>query len=73
MSALPPKADMAQHARNVRFVPKTGKLDVRFLITTNVLPAIRDASGTIATRYILLQMTESFLGREDLDLKDFVS
>ena len=47
-----------------------GKLDVRFLITTNVLPAIRDASGTIATRYILLKLTESFLGREDLDLKD---
>lgn len=48
----------------------SGKLDVRFLITTNVLPAIRDASGTIATRYILLRMTESFLGREDLDLKE---
>jgi hypothetical protein len=36
----------------------TGKLDVRFLITTNVLPAIRDTSGTIATRYILLRLTE---------------
>jgi putative DNA primase/helicase len=47
----------------------TGKLDVRFLITTNVLPAIRDASGTIATRYILLKLTETFLGREDLKLK----
>jgi putative DNA primase/helicase len=47
----------------------TGRLDVRFLITTNVLPAIRDASGTIATRYILLKLTESFLGREDLELR----
>jgi putative DNA primase/helicase len=47
----------------------TGYLGVRFLITTNVLPAIRDASGTIATRYILLKLTESFLGREDLNLK----
>lgn len=47
----------------------TGPLDVRFLITTNVLPAIRDASGTIATRYILLKLTETFLGREDLNLK----
>jgi putative DNA primase/helicase len=47
----------------------TGRLDVRFLITTNVLPAIRDVSGTIATRYILLKLTESFLGREDLELK----
>ena len=47
----------------------TGRLDVRFLMTTNVLPAIRDASGTIATRYVLLKLTESFLGREDLNLK----
>jgi putative DNA primase/helicase len=47
----------------------TGKLNVRFLITTNVLPAIRDASGTIATRYVLLKLTESFLNREDLRLK----
>jgi putative DNA primase/helicase len=48
----------------------TGRLDVRFLITTNVLPAIRDASGTIATRYILLKLTQSFLGREDLTLRE---
>jgi putative DNA primase/helicase len=47
----------------------TGRLNVRFLITTNVLPAIRDASGTIATRYVLLKLTETFLGREDLNLK----
>ena len=47
----------------------TGHLNVRFLITTNVLPAIRDASGTIATRYVLLKLTETFLGREDLNLK----
>ena len=53
--------------KNVAFW--TGKLNVRFLITTNVLPAIRDASGTIATRYILLKLTQSFLGREDLDLR----
>ena len=47
----------------------TGRLGVRFVITTNVLPAIRDTSGTIATRYILLKLAESFLGREDLNLK----
>jgi putative DNA primase/helicase len=46
----------------------TGKLDVRFLITTNVLPAIRDTSGTIATRYILVRLTESFRGREKAKL-----
>jgi putative DNA primase/helicase len=51
----------------------TGRLSVRFMITTNVLPAIRDASGTIATRYILLKLSESFLGREDLNLKAALS
>jgi putative DNA primase/helicase len=51
----------------------TGHLDVRFLMTTNVLPAIHDASGTIATRYILLKLTQSFLGREDLTLKQKLS
>jgi putative DNA primase/helicase len=47
----------------------TGHLNVRFLITTNVLPAIHDSSGTITTRYVLLKLTESFLGKEDLELK----
>jgi putative DNA primase/helicase len=47
----------------------TGRLAVRFLITTNVLPAIRDASGTIASRFIMLKLTESFFGREDTELQ----
>jgi putative DNA primase/helicase len=51
----------------------TGRLRVRFVITTNVLPAIRDPSGTIATRYILLKLTESFLGREDKTLQATLS
>jgi len=46
-----------------------GKLTLKFLITTNELPAIRDASGTIASRFILLRLTESWLGREDLGLQ----
>jgi putative DNA primase/helicase len=46
-----------------------GKLAVRFLITTNELPAIRDASGVIASRFILLKLTKSFLGKEDLSLQ----
>ena len=48
----------------------TGRLGVRFLITTNVLPELRDASRTIASRFILLDLTESFYGREDMQLKD---
>jgi putative DNA primase/helicase len=48
----------------------TGRLGVRFLITTNVLPELRDASRTIASRFILLDLTESFYGKEDTELKD---
>jgi putative DNA primase/helicase len=43
-----------------------GYLKVRFLITTNDLLSIGDASGTLPSRFILLRMTESFLGREVL-------
>ena len=43
---------------------------MRFLITTNVLPELRDASRTIASRFILLDLTVSFYGKEDVNLKD---
>jgi putative DNA primase/helicase len=46
----------------------SGRLNVRFLITTNVLPVLADASGTIATRFIVLRLTESFYGKEDREL-----
>jgi putative DNA primase/helicase len=46
-----------------------GLLTVRFLITTNVLPQIADDSGTLSSRFILLRLTESFLGKEDIELK----
>jgi putative DNA primase/helicase len=48
----------------------SGYLRVRFLMATNELPAIADASGTLASRFILLKLTESFYGREDLGLKE---
>jgi putative DNA primase/helicase len=48
----------------------TGRLGVRFLITTNVLPELRDASRTIASRFVLLVLTESFYDKEDTELKD---
>jgi putative DNA primase/helicase len=41
----------------------------KFLITTNEPPAIADASGTLSSRFNLLKLTESFFGREDVDLK----
>ena len=46
----------------------TGTLSTRFLILTNELPRIGDSSGALASRFIVLTLSESFFGREDLDL-----
>ena len=48
--------------------PWSGKLPTRFVILTNELPRFRDSSGAIASRMLILQMTRSFFGREDLTL-----
>ena len=45
--------------------PLTAQLSVRFVMLTNELPKIADASGAMASRFVILTMTESFLGRED--------
>jgi putative DNA primase/helicase len=45
--------------------PWCGHLTVRFLLLTNELPRLTDASGALASRFIILRLTESFLGRED--------
>ena len=50
----------------------TGRLQIRFLIYSNELPRIADASGALASRFIVLLLTISFLGREDLGLEDRV-
>ena len=47
----------------------TGKLGVRFLILTNELPRITDASGALPSRFIIWQLHESFYGKEDLTLQ----
>ena len=46
-------------------VPWTGRLQTRFLILTNELPRVSDASGALASRFILLTLRRSFLDRED--------
>jgi putative DNA primase/helicase len=46
----------------------TGRLGIRFLILTNELPKIADASGALASRFIILTLTKSFYGKEDLRL-----
>jgi P4 family phage/plasmid primase-like protien len=50
--------------------PWTGKLPTRFLILTNELPKLSDASGALASRFVLLCLTRSFYGREDMLLTD---
>jgi putative DNA primase/helicase len=43
----------------------TGQLPTRFMIVTNELPHLPDSSGAFASRFIVLVLTESFLGREN--------
>jgi putative DNA primase/helicase len=45
--------------------PWTGKIPARFMIASNELPRFGDASGAISNRFVMLTMTQSFLGRED--------
>ena len=47
-----------------------GYLTTRIVIMTNELPQILDVSGALVSRYIVLPMEQSFLGREDLTLTD---
>jgi putative DNA primase/helicase len=46
----------------------TGQLQTRFLILSNELFRLADASGALASRFILLMLTKSFYGREDRKL-----
>ena len=48
----------------------TGVLRARVVIISNDLPRIRDVSGALTSRFVPLVFTRSFLGREDLTLKD---
>src|SRR4029079_12881686 len=45
-----------------------GRLVVRFLLLSNELPSISDAGGAIASRFIVLLLSRSFYGHEDLGL-----
>ena len=47
-----------------------GKLPTRFTLLTNELPRIEDQSGALASRFIILTLSESFYGREDHGLLD---
>lgn len=46
----------------------TGVLDTAIVINTNETPHLRDASGALASRFLVLETTKSFLGHEDRTL-----
>jgi putative DNA primase/helicase len=48
----------------------TGRFQTRFLVLTNELPRFNDVSGALASRFIVLVLTESFYGREDHGLEN---
>lgn len=48
----------------------SGRLPSRLMLLSNELPWFRDASGALANRMLMLVMTRSFAGREDLRLED---
>jgi putative DNA primase/helicase len=48
--------------------PITTTLQARFMVLTNELPQIRDASGALASRMLVLKLTKSFAGKEDTGL-----
>jgi putative DNA primase/helicase len=48
----------------------TGKLPTRFMVISNELPRLGDASVAIVGRFVVLQLTRSWLGREDPTLED---
>ncbi|WP_308294706.1 phage/plasmid primase, P4 family [Streptomyces sp. JJ66] len=50
--------------------PWTGRLPTRLMILTNELPHFGDSSGVIARRFVVLNMTVSWLGKEDTSLTE---
>lgn len=45
-----------------------GKLATRFLLISNVLPRLTDASAALPSRMLILRLTRSFYGHQDLGL-----
>jgi putative DNA primase/helicase len=48
----------------------TGRLETRIMVLTNELPKLADASGALASRFLILLLTNSFYGKEDHGLTD---
>jgi putative DNA primase/helicase len=50
--------------------PWSGFMPTRFIILSNELPRFTDASGALASRFIVLMLSQSFYGREKPGLTD---
>jgi putative DNA primase/helicase len=50
--------------------PLTTKLPTRIMVISNELPRLTDASGALANRFLVLKLSNSYLGREDTGLLD---
>jgi putative DNA primase/helicase len=48
----------------------TGRLPTRMMMLSNEVPRFPDASKALASRFIILTFEQSFLGKEQLNLKD---
>jgi len=48
----------------------TGRLPTRFVLISNELPRLKDVSGALVGRLIILRFTRSFYGQENLGLFD---
>lgn len=46
----------------------TGRLPTRFMVLSNELPQLRDTSGAVASRFITLQLSRSWYGKENPNL-----
>lgn len=55
-----------KHARDMPML----RLPARFVIYCNEMPSLMDSSNALAGRLIVLPMLKSYLGKEDLTLKD---
>ncbi len=54
---------------NRKFLPSiTVELPTKVVVLTNELPRFTDASGALASRFLLLRLKNSFLGCEQIDL-----
>lgn len=49
--------------------PWSGRLNTRFMILSNEVPALLDSSGALASRIVAIETQQSFYGREDLGLE----